>query len=139
MNSTQSFYLPTPNYPIPQYDLVSHFKTLAYAQHCESWKLKSNRFLFKIKPKPQMWKTLNHPNRRAEINLARLRIGHTRISHIHLITKKNPHHSTIPARNRSPSNTCFWTVQSTRENAQLVIFRKRWRESSKMITTVSEM
>ena len=46
--------------------------------------------LSEIKSSPLPWVTANQPSRRAEIVLCRLRIGHTRLTHTHLISDLFP-------------------------------------------------
>ena len=50
---------------------------------------KANK-LADIKSSPLPWVTANQPSRRAEIVLCRLRIGHIRLTHSHLISDLFP-------------------------------------------------
>ena len=46
--------------------------------------------MYRIKPRLQAWSTCNQQNRKREVILARLRCGHTRLTHGHLLDRSQP-------------------------------------------------
>jgi len=77
-----------PIYEIPI--LNSDIKPFIRANTHQAWKNEwesTHNKLSAIKPSLTDWKTCNRKNRREEVVLARLRIGHTRLTHKHLFTR----------------------------------------------------
>ena len=82
----KSKILPTPS------DLTHHLRQLVLKQWFKYWKeqsLSPNK-LAQLKPLPVPWASSNRLSRRQEIILTRLRIGHSRITHTHIITDLFP-------------------------------------------------
>ena len=78
--------LPTPS------DLTHYLRQLVLKQWFKYWKeqtLSLNK-LAQLKPLPIPWASSNRLSRRHEIILTRLRIGHSRITHTHIITDLFP-------------------------------------------------
>ena len=69
-------------------DLFTHINKFIQNQWFLEWKdsfLRGNK-LARLKDIPVPWASSNQPSRKLEIVLTRLRIGHTRLTHTHLIT-----------------------------------------------------
>ena len=78
-----------------QSNTITHRDLLGYAKsfirnkwQCE-WSLVSDNKLKEIKASVSPWTSSNRPNRREEVVISRLRIGHCRLTHEHLMTR-NP-------------------------------------------------
>ena len=78
----------TDNSPIPASDFMNHFRQLILQKWNLHWKNQINNKLLAIKKIPVPWSSSIRNSRREEVILTRLRIGHTRITHSHLL---NPH------------------------------------------------
>jgi len=95
-NLARSAALPTSHQPrfshIPATDYYPHFKTFLYNRWQSFWSGLCTNKLQTIKPSISPWSAPYHQNRRWETALARLRIGHTRITHSHLMS----HPSNLP-------------------------------------------
>lgn len=78
----------TPNSEIPilHSDIKPIVREIVYNSWKSEWETTHNK-LSTIKPTLTDWKTSNRNNRREEVVLARLRIGHTRLTHKHLFTR----------------------------------------------------
>lgn len=76
--------------PIPASDYNSHSKTFLFTRRQSFWSSLSTNKLRNVKPFISPWSTLSQTNRRWETALARLRIGHTRFTHSHLVSYSNP-------------------------------------------------
>ncbi|GBN71036.1 hypothetical protein AVEN_82692-1 [Araneus ventricosus] len=71
------------NGTIPVGDLKNHFKLLLYTEWQEQWNVETGNKRHAIKPTVQSWPSLK--NRKADTILTRLRVGHTRVTHRHLL------------------------------------------------------
>jgi len=72
-------------------DLTHYISQYVTEPWNEQWQnLRPHNTLAQLKPLPTPWATANMETRRQEIILTRLRIGHTRITHIHLISHLFP-------------------------------------------------
>ena len=60
-----------------------------FQKNQKMWSKVSTNKLRLIKPIAGVWNTANRSNRKEEVILARLRLGHCSFSHLELITKKN--------------------------------------------------
>jgi len=65
----------------PAYDLKSYYRSLIRNTWLQFWSSQTSNKLHSIKKSPIPWSTSNRTSRREEVILARLRIGHTRITH----------------------------------------------------------
>ena len=78
------------NIPIPLNDFLS----LIHEKHLQSvqfdWDVNPHPFLHPIKPKAQYWPSTNQNTRRKETILARLRTGHTRLTHSYITDGETP-------------------------------------------------
>ena len=68
------------------YPSIREYRNDLWQRHWES----SHHKLKIIKPKIEQWKSSYNQNRRKEVILARMRIGHTRLTHKHHMEKTNP-------------------------------------------------
>ncbi|KAI5754364.1 hypothetical protein M8J77_008009 [Diaphorina citri] len=68
-------------------DLKNVFKNICASNWTREWQ-QTDKQLRKIKPETQYWPTSSRQKRIEEVIIARLRIGHTRVSHSYLIDKK---------------------------------------------------
>ncbi|GBM84919.1 hypothetical protein AVEN_23717-1 [Araneus ventricosus] len=73
---------------IPVVDLKKHVKMLLYSKWQEQWDLEANNKLHAVKPFVRHWPSLT--SRKADTLLTRLRIGHTRFTHLHLLFDEEP-------------------------------------------------
>ncbi|GBO25232.1 hypothetical protein AVEN_124650-1 [Araneus ventricosus] len=73
---------------IPVVDLKKHVKMLLYSKWQEQWDLETNNKLYAVKPFVRHWPSLT--SREADTLLTRLRIGHTRFTHLHLLFGEEP-------------------------------------------------
>lgn len=75
----------------PAADLAQLYRTHIFENWSSSWKNQTqNNKLLKVKKDPIPWSTSNRKNRHEEIIIARLRIGHTRITHSYLLNNLPP-------------------------------------------------
>ena len=83
----QATSLPKITDPIlsPASDLKIFYRTLIQKLWSQNWENQLENKLRKIKNYPSPWSTSYRSNRREEIILARLRIGHTRLTHSFLL------------------------------------------------------
>ncbi|GFS90512.1 RNA-directed DNA polymerase from mobile element jockey [Nephila pilipes] len=70
-------------FAVPFQDLRRHILNLIHQTWQESWNLQINNKLHSVKPIIGEWSVF--PVRRADVRLTRLRIGHTRFTHKHLL------------------------------------------------------
>ena len=75
---------------IPATDYYPHFKTFLYTRWQSFWSRLHNNKLHTVKPSISSWSAPFHKNRRWETALARLRIGHTRLTHAYLMSRSDP-------------------------------------------------
>ncbi|XP_055944481.1 uncharacterized protein LOC129975443 [Argiope bruennichi] len=73
----------TANISIPVSDLKKHISLLYLSKWQTQWDLLTENKLHSVKPRVEHWPCL--PNRKADTILTRLRIGHTRFTHRHLL------------------------------------------------------
>ncbi|GBM14743.1 hypothetical protein AVEN_220446-1 [Araneus ventricosus] len=73
---------------IPVVDLKKHVKMLLYSKWQEEWDLETNNKFHAVKPFVRHWPSLT--SRKADTLLTRLRIGHTRFTHLHLLFGEEP-------------------------------------------------
>ncbi|KAI5710266.1 hypothetical protein M8J75_007113 [Diaphorina citri] len=83
-------------------DLKNVFKNICASNWTREWQ-QTDKQLRKIKPETQYWPTSSRQKRIEEVIIARLRIGHTRVSHSYLIDKKprpicDTCHTPLPCR-----------------------------------------
>ncbi|GBO22524.1 RNA-directed DNA polymerase from mobile element jockey [Araneus ventricosus] len=71
------------NGTVPVGDLKKHIQLLLYAKWQEQWNVGTGNKLHALKPTVQSWPSLK--NRKADTILTRLRVGHTRFTHRHLL------------------------------------------------------
>ncbi|GBM81341.1 hypothetical protein AVEN_50801-1 [Araneus ventricosus] len=71
------------NGTVPVGDLKKHIQLLLYAKWQEQWNVETGNKLHALKPTVQSWPSLK--NRKADTILTRLRVGHTRFTHRHLL------------------------------------------------------
>ena len=80
----------TSTYPLPASDYFTAFSNLIYHRWQLSWSTIRANKLSSGKPMVTPWSDPYHRRRRWETALARLRIGHTRLTHGHLMSKDPP-------------------------------------------------
>ncbi|GBM61037.1 hypothetical protein AVEN_264367-1 [Araneus ventricosus] len=69
---------------IPLRDLKKHVEMFLHTKWQEQWDLETDNKLHTLKPLVQLWPSL--ANRKADtLIITRLRIGHTRFTHLHLL------------------------------------------------------
>jgi len=87
----QGLRLPMVNYKlVPHTDLKGQIKTYIVKKWQERWSspsLPNNKKLKRIRPTIEHWSSSYHPIRRYERILTRLRIGHTKLTHAHIMQK----------------------------------------------------
>ncbi|GBN27700.1 hypothetical protein AVEN_265321-1 [Araneus ventricosus] len=71
------------NGAVPVGNLKKHIKLLLYSKWQAQWNVETGNMLHAVKPTPQSWPSLK--NRKADTILTRLRVGHTRFTHRHLL------------------------------------------------------
>ncbi|GBN44094.1 hypothetical protein AVEN_93695-1 [Araneus ventricosus] len=71
------------NGTVPISDFKTHIKLLLYSKWQEHWNVETENKLHAVKPTVESWPSLK--NRKADTVLTRLRIGHTRFTHRHLL------------------------------------------------------
>ena len=83
---------PLHNIPLPYRDYLptirSHLTDLWQA----NWTMTAQNKLRVVKPTVSTWQSSTQPNRRYEVVLCRLRIGHTRLTHSYLLSL-DPNHT----------------------------------------------
>lgn len=94
--TTQSPY----KFPI-RTDMKKFFRQISLQEWQSEWSEQTSNKLFKHKKSISPWSHLNHLDRKTEVVLTRLRLGHTRITHEYLF-KKLPHPETCKFCNISP-------------------------------------
>lgn len=73
------------DYPLPYKDYFPYFQSHLKKKWNDEWRnIRSNK-LRVVKPTVQKWRTSYHQNRLIEVLMARIRIGHTRLTHGHLL------------------------------------------------------
>ena len=68
-------------FPLPHSDVKPIIRECLRKRWMELWRSTTNNKLREIKPDLGCWASCTHPNRTIEVVLARLRIGHTRLTH----------------------------------------------------------
>ena len=81
---------PSRFHSLPATDLYPVFASLLHSRWQTCWTSVSHNKLRTIKPSISPWSVSSHRNRRWEVVLARLRIGHTRLTHSHLMSSAPP-------------------------------------------------
>ena len=74
----------------PASDLFTFIKSHILSHWNRTWLLQTSNKLHAVKPSPIYWKSSDRTSRREEMVLARLRIGHSRLTHTHLISHLFP-------------------------------------------------
>jgi len=75
-------------------DLSLHNREIIVSHRSKNWKdQKSTNKLANFKPHPFEWPSSNQPSRQHEIILTRLRIGHIRLTHSHILSNLFPYHA----------------------------------------------
>ena len=74
----------------PPEDLKNYYSTEISQLWHENWRDQNLNKLRKIKTEPISWSSSHRDSRREEVILARLRIGHTRLTHTYLLTNLAP-------------------------------------------------
>ena len=68
-------------FPLPHSDMKPIIRECLRKRWRDQWRTTTNNKLRGIKTELGCWETSTHPNRKIEVVLARLRIGHTRLTH----------------------------------------------------------
>ena len=76
--------------PSPPYDLKKYYHSHIMKAWYNLWKGQPIKGLRSIKNKPTLWSSSNRNSRYEEVVLARLRIGHTRLTHSYLLLNLHP-------------------------------------------------
>ena len=71
---------------IPASDYRNLYRSLIFNSWKTFWQSQNGNKLFAIKKSPISWTTSHRTSRREEVALARLRIGHTRLTHLYIIS-----------------------------------------------------
>ena len=77
--------LPVPSRPLPVRDYYPLFRSALFHSWNQLWADQTNNKLHKIKSTAAVWGTSIQSQRKHEVLLARLRIGHTRLTHSFLL------------------------------------------------------
>ena len=75
---------------LPHKDYYAGLKKTVREKWQALWNSEQSNKLKQIKPSLKKWSSSYHKTRRKEVVLARLRIGHTNLTHKHLMEKRNP-------------------------------------------------
>lgn len=78
------------SYKIPPKDITNYFKLTITQTWQSDWTNMRDNKLRDIKPTIHPWTTSVRRSRREETALCRIRIGHTALTHLHLIKKEEP-------------------------------------------------
>jgi ribonuclease HI len=80
------------NYKISTEDVTKHIKNHAKEIWKQEWEgeIEKGNKLGNIKKTINKWQNINNYNRKDQIVITRLRLGHSRLTHLHLINKSNP-------------------------------------------------
>ena len=78
----------SPNLPVSDY--YPPFKSFLYDRWQSFWSHLTGNKLRTVKPTVHPWSNPHHKNRRWETVLARLRLGHTRLTHSYLMSRSPP-------------------------------------------------
>lgn len=81
---------PIAEHQLPAKDFYPFFRKLTYDQWENSWSQVQNNKLRSVKQSTKPWTTSFQTERRKETLLCRLRIGHTRLTHGHLLMGEQP-------------------------------------------------
>ena len=76
---------PIPSFCLPHRDYYSHFSSILRDRWQDSWYNVAGNKLRSIKSSVSVWNTSCRRDRHLEVVLARLRIGHTKLTHQHLM------------------------------------------------------
>ena len=76
--------------PLPTRDYYAHYSSVLKARWLSSWRNAGVNKLRTIKSSISVWSTACRKSRQEEIILARMRIGHTRLTHQHLMCREPP-------------------------------------------------
>jgi ribonuclease HI len=76
--------------PLPRCDLRRYFQRVVWHKWYEDWENTNRNKLKEAKPHLNVLLPSHFPNREWEVKLARLRIGHTQITHEHLLLHSPP-------------------------------------------------
>lgn len=87
--TSSNHLLPTTS-RIPFQDMKPSVKSSVFQLWQSEWSLECENKLHRIKPALGMWESASHKTRRLEVLLCRLRIGHSFLTHKHLLRGK-PH------------------------------------------------
>lgn len=89
--ANESALLPLPvDEPLPLGDAL-HLTKIRFAEHLQNqWDCTHSTHMYNIKPSLGVWPTCLQPTREREVILARLRCGHTRLTHSHLFDRTDP-------------------------------------------------
>jgi ribonuclease HI len=71
-------------------DLTSPARRIVFQRWQTMWNTKLNNKFFEIKPSLGMWSTSCQPVRLHEVVLCRIRVGHSRLTHAHLMSHEPP-------------------------------------------------
>lgn len=74
----------------PASDFKNEIKSSIQSNWSQTWKNLTNNKLLHIKKSPIPWTSSKRPTRRQEIVITRLRIGHTKLTHSHLLSRLFP-------------------------------------------------
>ena len=88
-----------PELPLPHKDYYNTSKKIIHERWSNTWTNTQNNKLRKIKSDIREWATSCRENRRQERILCRLRIGHTKVTHSHLMSNDPPpycNHCIVP-------------------------------------------
>ena len=81
---------PANNLPSPISDVLGHFHNRFIDLRQFDWDINPHHYMYPIKPKITHFHTSHQDTKTKERVLARLRIGHTALTHCHLIEKRPP-------------------------------------------------
>ena len=87
--------------PIPATDFRRKIDLNIQKKWQSYWDLKRNNKLHSIQPTISKYKHANRKSRREEIILTRLRIGHTRLTHVYIIKKDAQYAQGVKSTSRS--------------------------------------
>jgi ribonuclease HI/uncharacterized protein YjgD (DUF1641 family) len=80
------------DFHIITHDITKHIKDNIKEQWQQEWdsEINSGNKLGQVKKTVDKWKEINSYDRKEQTVITRLRLGHTKLTHLHLIEKRNP-------------------------------------------------
>ena len=81
---------PMPRFKVPASDLKAEFNQLLRREWQARWAVEPDCFLKRLRPSIGKWESSSRRDRREEVSLTRLRIGHCHATHAHFLNSTAP-------------------------------------------------